>query len=592
MPTDGRTTLIPGSSPSERPPGRSTDTFVKIGDGEIGGKAKGLIDHQGILRDRLDAKASGNFQVDIPWFWAVATDWFDQFMENNHLHEIALSDTRDPHLANAFQKAELPRELVEALRDLIRETHAPLAVRSSSVLEDALQEPFAGVYSTKMLPNNQFSTEARLRVLTEAIKFVYASTFFRDAKSYRKAMGRSDKEEKMAVMIQEVLGLRHGDRFYPTLSGVARSYNFYSLGHARPENGVVSLALGLGKTIVEGGRTWTYCPAHPRAKPPFGSPKELLEGTQTRFWSVNMGKPPSYDPIQETEYLCEGDLGHAEKDGVLTHLASTYDPQADRIILGTGNPGPRALTFGPLLELDGAPLNELIRNLMTICEEALDNPVEIEFAVNLNGGAGGRARFGFLQVRPMCVSDERVEVRPEELQGDRVLMASEEVLGNGQVDTIKDIVYVKPDVFTSRDSWAVVAELEEMNRRLLDASRPYLLVAIGRLGTSDPFLGIPVRWGQVSGARAVVEAIAPGMNVDMSQGSHFFHNVTCLRILYFSADRTGKHPINWDWLVRQKSAGESQFIRHVALDEPLRIKVDGGSGRGVILHGRADSVGD
>jgi hypothetical protein len=192
----------------------------------------------------------------------------------------------------------------------------------------------------------------------------------------------------------------------------------------------------------------------------------------------------------------------------------------------------------------------------------------------------------------MCVSDERVEVQPEEMQGDRVLIASEEVLGNGQVDTIQDIVYVKPDVFTSRDSWPVVAELEEVNRRLLDENRPYLLVAIGRLGTSDPFLGIPVRWGQVSGARAVVEAIAPGMNVDMSQGSHFFHNVTCLRILYFSADRTGKYPIDWDWLVRQKSAGESQFIRHVALDEPLQIKVDGGSGRGVILHERADPVGD
>ena len=259
-------------------------------------------------------EAYPEFTIDIPWFWVIATDWFDRFMEQNRLYDIALSDTRDPHMANAFQKAELPAELTEELKNLIAEVHVPLAVRSSSLLEDALQEPFAGVYATKMVPNNQFSTEARLRTLVESIKFVYASTFTRDAKSYRQAMGRSHRDEKMAVIIQEVVGLRHGDRFYPNVSGVARSYNFYALGHARPENGVVSLALGLGKTIVDGGRTWTYCPSHPKAKPPFGSTKELLNQTQTQFWSVNMGKPPTYDPIQETEYLFEGNLGHAEED--------------------------------------------------------------------------------------------------------------------------------------------------------------------------------------------------------------------------------------------------------------------------------------
>jgi len=393
-------------------------------------------------------------------------------------------------------------------------------------------------------------------------------------------------------MVQEVVGQRHGDRFYPHVSGVARSYNFYALGHAKPENGVINLALGLGKTVVDGGRSWTYCPAFPKAKPPYGSTKELLSQTQAQFWSVNMGKPPTYDPVRETEYLLEGDLRHAEEDGVLRHLASTYDPQSDRIIMGIGRPGPRVLDFSPLLELGDIPLNDLLRNLLSVCQEALNNPVEIEFAVNFGQAAGASARFGFLQVRPMLVSKERVEVSEHELCGDNVLVASEQVLGNGQIDSITDIVYVRPDVFSAKESWLIAAELDEMNRLLLEADRPYLLVVIGRLGSVDPWLGIPVKWGQVSGAKVVVEAATPEMNVDMSQGSHFFHNITCLRILYFSSGRGERHPVKWEWLDTQKVVRESRFVRHVALDSPLHIKADGNTGMGVICHERSDQVGD
>jgi hypothetical protein len=566
----------------------ATGVFTPIGKGQIGGKARGLVWVATVLRERLAAETHPEFAIGVPRFWVIATDCFDRFMERNRLYDIALSETRDPHLANAFQKAELPAELLEELRHLIVGVQAPLAVRSSGVLEDALQEPFAGVYATKMVPNNQFSTEARFRTLVESIKFVYASTFTRDAKSYRQAMGRSDREEKMAVIIQDVVGLRHGDRFYPNISGVARSHNFYALGHARPEDGVVSLALGLGKTIVDGGRTWTYCPSHPKARPPFGSMKELLNQTQTQFWSVHMGKPPTYDPIQETEYLFRGDLRDAEEDGVLREVASTYDAQSDRITVGIGAAGPRVLNFAPLLELNQLPLNGLIRNLLTICEDTLGNPVEIEFAVNLPRSGNGPARFGFLQVRPMFVSKDEVEVRQEELSGDHVFVASEQVLGNGVLDSVKDVVYVKPDAFSAKDTWLIAAELDDMNRHLLDENRPYLLLVLGRLGTSDPWLGIPVRWGQVSGARVVVEASTSAMNVDMSQGSHFFHNVTCLRILYFSADKTGRYPINWGWLEKQKSVRELQFVRHVVLDRPLDVKVDGKHRRGVISHERAD----
>ncbi len=581
-----------GDGGSDGSTAQTAKFFTQVGKGEIGGKAQGLVRIEHILKTRLDKDAFPSIAVDIPWFWVIATDWFDLFMEKNRLYDVALSDTKDRHMANAFQRAELPTELVDELRKLISDVHAPLAVRSSSLLEDALQEPLAGVYATKMVPNNQFSAEARLRTLVEAVKFVYASTFSRDAKSYRQALGRSHGDEKMAIMIQEVVGLRRGDRFYPNVSGVARSYNFYSLGYTQPEHGVVSLALGLGKTIVDGGRTWTYCPAYPKVKPPFGSMKELLTQTQTQFWSVNMGKPPTYDPIQETEYLFDGNLRHAEEDGVLGKMASTYDPQTERLTPGTARPGARVLDFCPLLELNEIPLNDLVRNLLTVCEDELGNPVEIEFAVDFGQGTSNSARFGFLQVRPMFISDDRVEINEQELRGDHVFVASEQVLGNGQLDCIKDIVYVKPDVFSAKDSWLIAAELDEMNRQLLKAGRPYALVVLGRLGTSDPWLGIPVNWGQVSGAKVVVEASSSDMSVDMSQGSHFFHNVTCLRILYFSTDKTERYPVNWDWLERQKEIRESQFVRHVTLNEPLHVKVDGTSSRGVICYERANSVSD
>ena len=574
---------------------RGQDSIKILGrnaSGEIGGKARGLGMIKAVLTNHYGPAAYGNFTVYIPDHAVIPTDAFDHFMDRNRLHDLALSDTRDRHLTNAFQKAPLPEDLVNRLAALLADLRAPLAVRSSSLLEDAMNEPFAGVYATKMIPNNQFSADARLKTLMEAVKFVYASTFFKNAKSYRKAIGRAHDEEKMAVIIQEVVGLRHGNRFYPTLSGVARSINFYALGNARPRDGVISLALGLGKTIVEGGRTWTYCPAFPRAEPPFGSRKELLEQTQTDYWAVNMGKPPTYDPLQETEYLCRGDLGDAEEDDVLRYLASTYDPQSDRIMLGTGSRGPRVLNFGPLLQLDELPLNDLLKDLLKTCEDAFQSPVEIEFAVNPDPERGRPARFGFLQVRPMLVSDEVVTVEEDELRGEGILVASEQVLGNGRSDTIQDVVYVKPDAFSAKDTWLIAAELDDMNRRLLESGRPYLLIVIGRLGTSDPWLGIPVEWGQVAGARAVVETSVEKMNVDRSQGSHFFHNVMNLRVFYFSADRSGRYPLNWDWLHGQAVEGEGRFVRHVTLNEPLHIRVDGNSGLGVISHERSDSVYD
>ncbi len=571
-----------GDQPFARQFFGAKEVFSTIGAGAIGGKAEGLKKIKDILETHFGQDALPGISVSIPRMTVITTDIFETFLKINDLHDIAYSDTRDDALARAFLRADLPTELLGDLRSIVEEVRSPLAIRSSSLLEDALREPFAGVYATKMIPNNQLSADERFRTLVEAIKFVYASTFFQDAKSYLRATGRPVTDERMAVIIQEVVGHRYGDRYYPQVSGVARSFNFYCTGHARPENGVVSLALGLGKTIVDGGVVWTYSPAYPKVNPLHSSASELLEITQNTFWAVNMGKPPSYDPIREAEYLCRGDLGQAEEDGTLRFIASTYDGQGDRIVPGTGPDGPRILTFAPLLHFGEIPLNQCLGRLLELCQDAYRSPVEIEFAVALDPERGRPARLGFLQVRPMLVSDAVIDVKVAELTEQQVLVASGRVLGNGVEETLMDVVYVKPDTFVAKETRQMVRELDEINRSLQNDGRPYMLIVFGRLGSQDPWLGIPVAWGQVAGAKVIVEATLPQMNVDMSQGSHFFHNLASFQVLYFSMDRTAAYPIRWEWFDRQEVVRETPFVRHVRLDAPLAVKVDGRTGRGLI----------
>jgi hypothetical protein len=347
--------------------------------------------------------------------------------------------------------------------------------------------------------------------------------------------------------------------------------------------------VGLGKTIVDGGLCWTFSPTRPRAVPPFGSVTDLLKSTQVEFWAVNMGRPPAYDPVRETEYLLRAGLAEAEMDGTLRHAASTYDARSDRLVMGTGIPGPRALNFAPLLVLEEIPLTRLIRRLLEICQEAFGGPVEMEFAVTL-GGAGERAaRFGFLQLRPMVVSRERVEVGERELAGPGAVVASESILGNGVEGGIRDVVYVKPQAFEARHTRAIAAEVATFNHRLLAEGRPYLLVGFGRWGSADPWLGIPVNWGQISGARAIVEATLPEMNVDFSQGSHFFHNMSSFRVGYLAVRHDGPGRIDWEWLGRQEAVAETDFVRHVRLAAPLTVKLDGMGRRGVVLAAAGDA---
>jgi len=558
--------------------------FTRIGNGALGGKARGLVFIKNLLGQGIDPAPYPDVEVNVPTMAVIATDYFDRFIQRNRLSELRFDELTDDRIGHAFQQAGLPVELLGDLRALSQEVKTPLAIRSSSLLEDALDRPFAGVYATKMIPNNQFDADTRFRRLVEAIKFVYASTFFREARDYIRTTGRPTTEEKMAVIIQEVVGQRHDDRFYPNLSGVGRSYNFYSVPPALPEDGVVNLALGLGKTIVDGGVTWTYSPAYPKKPPPFGTVNELLRGTQTEFWAVNMGKPPAYDPVSEVEYLTRASMKDAEADDVLRFVASTYDPARDRVVPGVGTRGARVLDFAPLLVLEYFPLNSLVRELLRAAEKALDAKVEIEFAVTMEQlrGEAAKLRLGFLQVRPMVVSEDVVEVTAEDLSDSAVIVASDMVMGNGIEQGIQDVVFVRPEVFSPMQTPAIAQQLESVNRTLMSEHRPYVLIGFGRWGSSHPSLGIPVDWSQISGARTVVEATLPDMNVELSQGSHFFHNLSSFRASYFMVQHDGPFPINWEWLNRQPVVHETEFVRLVRPSVPLFIRVDGRSARGVV----------
>jgi len=559
------------------------ERFTYMGTGSLGAKAHGLAGIKGVLENKIAPLFKSAIQVDIPLLTVIATDFFDLFMEENSLFETVSCSLPDEQIVDAFQRAELPAQLVLDLRAFVAQIRVPLAVRSSSLLEDAMDEPLAGVYATKMIPNNQSDPEDRLRKLSDAIKYVYASTFLGKAAACLAATGHRSGDEKMAVIIQEAVGISRNDRFYPHVSGVARSLNFYSLGLSRPEDGVVELALGLGKTIVDDGIAWSFSPTYPHANPPYNTLLDLVKQTQKEFWAIDMTEPGESRPRDETEHLKKYPLSDAERDGTLSFLASTYKAEDEKVVMGITGHGPRILDFAQILKADLVPLAALLKESLRTCEESLGTMVEIEFALTFPDSGTLPARFHFLQVRPMAVSQSRVEVHPEELTGNNVLVASESALGNGASASIRDVVYVKPQAFATRHTRPIGLQLEAINRRLLTEECPYVLIGFGRWGSSDPAAGIPVNFGQISGARVIVEATLPSVDFILSQGSHFFHNITSSKVLYFSVSHSGQFRIDWEWLDRQRAVRETEFTRHVRLPSPLGIKVDGRTNRGVIF---------
>jgi len=558
--------------------------FSVIGGGSIGGKARGLA-----FMDRILARyfAPGKFpgvSVAIPRSLVLRTDVFDDFMRENDLLRAAVADHSDSHMANLFIKASLPGNIVGDVRDFIEHVKVPLAVRSSSLLEDSLYQPFAGIYATKMLPNDQTGDDIRFLNLVNAIKFVFASTFFRQAKAYLKGTPRRIEDEKMAVVIQPVVGKLHRDRFYPDLSGVARSYNYYPVGQAKPEDGVVNVALGLGKTVVDGGVSLRFTPAFAGVLPQFNSIKEMFECSQREFYAIAMRHVDSIAFLEEDQYLIKLGLGEAEADGTLQFLASAYAREDDAVYDGISRAGPRIITFAHILKNEVFPLAKIVSDLLALSSAAMNCAVEMEFAAILDAQHALPAQFSILQVRPLVVQDELVRVEVDDRYPEGALCVSDRVLGNGISQTIRDIVFVKPAVFDAAKSPQIAAEVDKLNSRLCEAGIPYLLIGPGRWGSSDPWLGIPVKWGQISGVKVVVEASLPTMNVDPSQGSHFFQNMTSLRIGYFTVPTDRSHGfIDWPWLEAQVAADETVFLKHLCLPQPITVRIDGRKSRGVIL---------
>jgi CheY-like chemotaxis protein len=569
--------------------------FMRLGRGSIGGKGRGLAFINSLLK-RYDLRHRfDDVHLAVPNCAAVGTDVFDAFLDESGLRRLVAQDLDDHRLAEALLAAPLPAAFRNDLAAYLEFVRCPLAVRSSGLLEDSLGQPFAGIYKTYMLPNNHLNLDVRLQQLCDTIRLVYASTFTRSAKRYMEATGYHVEEEKMGVILQEIVGAQYGDHFYPTFSGVARSYNFYPLGKLKPEEGICCVALGLGKMVVEGGEMLMFSPAHPEILPQFTDRKAMLANSQRSFYALFMGRSTAAHVIETDANLRTYDLEVAERDGTLAPLGSVYCPENDLLYDGINRPGARVITFAHILKSRVFPLADIIKVLLEIGRHGMACPIEIEFAVNLNARP---KEFAVLQIRP-TVSDEAEEaVALEEDDPSRFLCYSPQTMGNGYIRGLRDILFVKPDRFDSVQTRKIAAEIASLNEKLKQAGRASLLIGPGRWGSADPWLGIPVTWEQISTAQAIVETTLDDFVITPSQGTHFFQNLTSFRIGYLTVNPTaGGGFVDWDWLNHVAAdprvgriADETPFVRHVQLAEPVEVKLDGRSRRGVISKPRADGT--
>ncbi len=558
--------------------------FQRIGDGSLGGKARGLAFIDSIFKNYIQPDFFPTVTISIPRSIVLCTNIFDEFIRDNDLFALASSDVSDEVILHDFLQAKLPDEIEQDLRVIVDKCRMPLAVRSSSLLEDALYQPFAGIYATLMLPNCEDDPEIRFHRLARAIKTVYASTYFRAAKNYLEITGQRIEEERMAVIVQEMAGEEHMQRwFYPHFSGVARSFNYYPFGMATPQDGIVNVAIGLGKTIVDGGTSLQFCPAYPNVLPQFAAQKDYFANSQKTFYALDM-KGEYVDVLpSEDENLKRLDVKQADAHGTLRWLASTYSAENDTLYEGVFRSGMRVVTFAPLLNSELIPLAKILRLLLQLCERAMNTPVEIEFACTLGSKQATPATFHFLQVRPMVKGEGSVEIDLPSIEQKDILLHSTNALGNG-ILRIHEIVYVRPDTFEPAHTRELATEIAQLNQRLMDEGRSYLLIGPGRWGSSDPWLGIPVRFSAISGAKTIVETSLPNMLPDPSQGSHFFQNLTSLGIAYFTTRHTQEDgAIDWHWLNALPAEHESRSIRHVHLEAPIEVRVDGQTGEGIVL---------
>lgn len=552
-----------------------------IGTGPIGFTAIGLDLTCEQVLGRLSLPADAEVAVEVPAFTVVAADNFSAFLERNRFDPQDFVGLSNRQIARRFQRGELPEGLRDQLSDLPVSMEGPLIVRPSSVLESSLRRSLGEVYLAKLIPNKGADLEKRRRQLIDAIKLVWASTYFPDAVNSRLGAGESVEAEQMAVVVQRALGSYCGDRFYPTVSVVARSYNHYPAPGNKPDEGVVTLGLGLGKIIAE-GHAWSYCPERPTAPPPFRNMNDLLKNSQKSFWAVDLSGSRTPDPVREDEHLVRLGLADAETDGTLDLLASTYDSDSDRLRAGIDGAGPRAVTFAPLLRSRSIPFTSVVKTLLDSARMATGSEVEIELAAVLDPVNGIPVRFGVVKLNTMPGRTARDSVSMADLSADGVIAASTSCLGDGTRADLQDIVYLKPDAFDRHRTRTVAAELEAVNRDLLEEGRRAVFLGFGRWGTTDERYGVPVRWGQISSAQVIVEITMPDVPPNLSHGTHFFHNLLSQRVLYLSVEHDGPHEVDFGWLDEAPGVWEGRYVRHVRPESALRVNVDGGSGLGVI----------
>src|SRR5712671_4069990 len=576
----------------------SESSFLRIGSGSLGGKARGLAFVRHLLRKSRITRRFPGIRISVPPAVVLATDVFDQFVTENNLLDFALHCEDDAEIQRKFMEAPLSTALTEDLKSFLAEVTHPLAVRSSSLLEDSQYQPFTGVYETFMLGNQQANSEDRLTALSEAIRRVYASTFSRHAKAYVRATPYRLEEEKMAVILQQVVGTPHEQRFYPDFSGVVRSRNFYPVPPMTFEDGIAAVALGLGRAVVDGGKCLTFCPRYPRNLVQFSSVEDILANSQSEFWALELdgasdGRPGHW---QERRF----GLDAAESDGTLQAVASTYSRDNHAVYDGMSRAGARIVSFAPMLKHGTFPLAEILDVLVRAGEDALGHPVEIEFAVRLpqqagplsgqtSGQVAGQvsgqaAEFGFLQIRPLTLARDSEDLALDDVRPERLICLSSKVLGNGRIENLHDVVVVDSQRFERSRSQEVAEAVAQFNRQLNAENRPYLLIGVGRWGSNEPWLGIPVEWDEISGARVIVEAGFHDFRVTPSQGSHFFQNLTAFQIGYFTVNPdAGEGSIDWEWLGEHAAVGEDGCVRHLRFDAPMRVVMNSRTSQGIMF---------
>ena len=563
--------------------------FARIGDGSLGGKGRDLA-FIGAMVKRYPKLEHEHFAVTIPKTVVICTDIFDEFMETNELYPIALSDVDDETILKYFLRASLPARLIEDLMAFFDVVKSPIAVRSSSLLEDSHYQPFAGIYSTYMVPKLEDKYDM-LRTLSDAIKAVYASVFYRDSKAYMTATSNLIDQEKMAIVLQEVVGNRYNDHFYPTISGVARSLNFYPIGNEKAEDGIANIALGLGKYIVDGGQTLRFSPRHPHNILQMSTMDFALRETQTRYYALDLKNLAEQFSVDDSFNLLRLNLKDADADGSLKFIVSTYDPY-DQIIRDGYYPGGRKiLSFVNVLQHDVFPLADTLDQILHVGQEEMGRPIEIEFAVNIDPmkteqsrGGSPTATFYLLQIRPIVDNKEVMEEDLTLVEQKDTILSSTSVLGHGIVTDVQDIIYVKTGAFNSANNQLIAYDIEKMNRGFTAEEKNYVLVGPGRWGSSDSWLGIPVKWPHISNARVIVECGLENYRVDPSQGTHFFQNLTSFGVGYFTINPfKGDGWFDEEYLNSLPAVEETEYLRHVHFDKPIVIKMDGKKSLGVVL---------